>query len=269
METTLPELLLASMLVGAATLACRRWGNRIGGLVSALPAVVGPLLLITAQQHGAAFTARAANGTLLGLAGLGAFALAYGRAAVRAGWGVSLVAGWAAAAVVAAVAGSLGGGLGFPGGLAIAAVSLTFAYRALPPCAPEASISPDESRAWGGIALRMALTAALVAILAAAATLFGAVAGGMLAGLPVLASVLALATHRRDGAAATVALLRGMLSGMSGFVCFCVAVEALIVPAGIAAAFITATLATLGLHALLWRARDRGSALALLRRAFA
>lgn len=269
MQGILPELLLASTLVGAATLACRRWGNRIGGLVSALPAVVGPLLLITAQQHGAAFTTRAANGTLIGLAGLSAFALVYCRVAAHAGWQASLVSGWASAAVLATLAGSLGGSLGFPGGLVIAAVSLVLAYRAMPGCTPEAAAGPDDAIAWGAIALRMALTAALVAILAAAATLFGAVAGGILAGLPVLASVLAVCTHRRDGAGATIVLLRGMLSGMSGFVCFCVAVEMLIVPAGIAAAFAVATLAALGVHGMLWHARPGGSALRLLRRAFA
>jgi hypothetical protein len=253
------------MLVGAATLACRKWGNRIGGLVSALPAVVGPLLLITAQQHGAAFTARAANGTLIGLAGLSAFVLVYGRAAVHAGWRASLAAGWASGAVLAALAGSLGGGLGFPGGLVIATVSLALAYRAMPATGVR---ERGDAPGWAGIAIRMALTAVLVAMLAAAATLFGAVVGGILAGLPVLASVLAVATHRRDGAAATVTLLRGMLSGMSGFVCFCVAVELLVVPAGTAASFTAATLATLGLQGLLWHARARGTALRVLRRAF-
>jgi hypothetical protein len=250
-KTTLLDLLLASMLVGAATLACGRWGNRIGGLISALPAVVGPLLLITAQQHGEAFTARAANGTLLGLAGLGAFVLAYSTAAVYGGWGASLAAGWASAAVLAAVAGALGGELGFPAGLVIATVSLALAYSAMPSSAGQEPVSPSEAPGSREIALRMALTAALVATLAGAATLFGAVVGGLLAGLPVLASVLAVATHRRDGAAAAVALLRGMLRGMPGFVGFCVALELLIVPAGIAAAFTAATLLALAVECLL------------------
>jgi hypothetical protein len=61
------ELALAPALVAASTLACRRWGARIGGLLSAFPAVVGPVLLISEQQYGSAFTARAAVGTLLGL----------------------------------------------------------------------------------------------------------------------------------------------------------------------------------------------------------
>jgi hypothetical protein len=75
--------------------------------------------------------------------------------------------------------------------------------------------------------------------------------GGILAALPALASVLAVFTHRQDGAAAVVALLRGMLSGMAGFVGFCAVIAMLIVPAGTATAFATATLTAIGLQCLL------------------
>jgi hypothetical protein len=61
------QFVVAPGLVGAATLAARRWGLRLGGLVSAFPAIVGPLLLIAAHEHGTAFAAKAASGTLLGL----------------------------------------------------------------------------------------------------------------------------------------------------------------------------------------------------------
>src|SRR3954468_2789753 len=59
------EVVLAPALVGAATLAARRWGERTGGLVSAFPAIVGPGLLVTALEHGAAFAGRAASGALV------------------------------------------------------------------------------------------------------------------------------------------------------------------------------------------------------------
>ena len=103
MIRALPELLIAPLLVGGSTLACRRWGERAGGLVSAFPAVVGPVLLVVALDRGAAFSARAANGTLLGLATLASFALAYSRTARHGRWGVSLVAGWACAVAHAAM----------------------------------------------------------------------------------------------------------------------------------------------------------------------
>jgi hypothetical protein len=79
--------LLAPLLVAAATLAARRLGPRIGGVVSAFPAIVGPVLLIDLLEHGATFTARAAAGTLLGLVALAAFNAVYGLATGRgASW---------------------------------------------------------------------------------------------------------------------------------------------------------------------------------------
>ena len=129
MINTVLELLVAPALVGAATLAARRWGQKIGGLVSAFPAIVGPVLLIAALEHGATFAARAANGTLLGLVALAIFAVAYGWTATRAGWPGSLAAGWAVAGVTGLLVGAIAAGP--TGGLAAAAVSLGAAHRLL------------------------------------------------------------------------------------------------------------------------------------------
>src|SRR3954466_10717344 len=104
------EVVLAPALVGAATLAALRWGARAGGLVSAFPAIVGPVLLIAAMEHGAAFAARAANGTLLGLVALAGCALFYGRVAARAGWRSSLALGWATAGVLGLAVGAVAAG---------------------------------------------------------------------------------------------------------------------------------------------------------------
>jgi hypothetical protein len=244
------ELVVAPALVGAATLAARRWGQRIGGLVSAFPAIVGPVLLVAALEHGAAFAARAANGTLLGLVALAGFALTYGRVAARAGWPNSLVAAWAVAGVLGLGVGTLAAGP--PVGLLAAAASLLAAHRLLRGVSSGAL--PDEPvlPRWD-LPLRMALTALLAMSLTAAASRLGPVVGGVLAALPVLASILAVFTHARYGAAAVAELLRGMLGGMAGFVGFCALVAALAEPAGIAAAFAVATVAALAVQTALAR----------------
>jgi hypothetical protein len=240
------QLAVAPALVGAATLAARRWGQRTGGLVSAFPAIVGPVLLVAALDHGPAFAATAANGTLLGLVALAAFALAYGRVAERSGWRASLALAWAAAGLAGLAVAALAAGP--PAGLIAAAVSLAAAHRLLPRAriAVPAVVVPR----WD-LPLRMALTAALVVSLTAAANHLGPVVGGVLAALPALASVLTVFTHARHGAAAVVELLRGMLGGMAGFVCFCALVAALAERAGIAAAFVAATVAALAVQGTL------------------
>ncbi len=234
------QFVVAPLLVAAASVAARRWGHGIGGLVSAFPAIVGPLLLIGAHRHGASFAAQEATGVLLGLAALSGFALAYGWTAPRTSWPVSLAAGWAVAAVTAALAGAVGATL--PGALATAVASLALAHQGLPRAILAAS-SLEPPR--GDLALRMALTALLVVSLAALAGWLGPTAGGILAALPVLACILASFTHERHGGTAAAQLLRGMLSGMAGFVVFCALVATLVETAGVAVTFMAATGAAL------------------------
>ncbi len=245
MLATILELVVAPGLVGLATLASRRWSERVGGHVSAFPVIVGPVLLITAHEHGAAFAARAANGTLLGVVALSGFAVGYGRTARHSGSLVSLAVGWAFAAMLAVLAHAVP--LPSAGALALAAVSLAAAHHALG--AQSAGRVATAVPPWD-IPFRMALTALLVGSLAAAAGRVGPLVAGMLASLPVLACVLAVFTHRQQGGQAVLGLLRGMLSGMVAFVAFCEIVALLLVPVGVLAAFTTATLVAVGAEAL-------------------
>jgi hypothetical protein len=97
----------------------------------------------------------------------------------------------------------------------------------------------------------------LVVSLAAAASRFGPVVGGMLAALPALASILAVFTHERYGPLALAALLRGMLSGMAGFAVFCLLVAVLVDRAGVGATFAAAALAAVAVQAATVRAARR------------
>ena len=235
---------VAPVLVAAATVAARRWGHRVAGLVSAFPAIVGPVLLIGAERHGSLFAAQAAIGTLVGLAALSGFALACGRTALHASWPVSLAAGWAIAAATAALAASVDASL--LGALVIAVVSSALAYRALPRGALELSVLDAAARRSAAahgpyrVAGRLARGGGRMA---------GPTASGVLAALPVLACVLAGFTHARHGGAAATQLLRGMLGGMVGFVIFCALVAGLIEHAGVAATFLAATAAALAAQA--------------------
>ena len=245
-------VIVGPALVGAATVAARRWGQRVGGVVSALPAIVGPVLLISAERHGAAFAAQAAKGTLLGLAALSGFALVYGRIALRRSWPWSLAGAWVAAATVGAMLRPVDVGLVVA--FLIAASSLGLAHRGLPAVRLQEDV---DERSQFDLVLRMTLSAALILVLAAAAGPLGPKVGGILAALPVLACVLATFVHARLGGPAAVQLLRGMLSGMTGFVVFCVLVAGLIETVGVGATFAVASAAavvTQGLMLAAWSA---------------
>jgi len=246
-------LLVAPSLVGAATLAARRWGQRLGGLVSAFPAIAFAVLLIAAHEHGAAFAARAASGTLLGLLTLSVFVVIFGRTARTAPWPQCLLAGWIAVAAVAVFLRSAQ--LGPAASLAVATASLTAAFAALPKSHATTRHPPSLRYE---LPLRMAATAGLVAALSAAAAELGPHVGGILTALPVLASILAVFTLAQHGAPALHELLRGMVSGMAAFVVFCALVAVLVQPAGIVLAFAAAVLGALAAQAAAARSTARG-----------
>src|SRR3954452_19103631 len=158
MPPTVLAIALAPALVAASTLAARRWSEGVGGIVSAFPAIVGPVLLIGALDHGPAFAARSADGALLGLVALSGFLVAYERAARRVAWPLSVLAGWAAAALLTIAAGSIQDP-GLAGGLLLAVGSLVAAHRLMP---DEQSAQPPPPAPRWDLPLRMALTAALV-----------------------------------------------------------------------------------------------------------
>ncbi len=257
MLQTILAALSAAMLVAASTLAARRWGLRVGGVVSAFPAIVGPILVLVAVEHGPAAAARNADGTLLGLVGLAAFTAAYARAALRRGWTASLLGGWVAAAVAGLAAAAAGARAGALVGLLIAGISLWLAHRSLLAASLDQAALPLPSLPGTrtSIPARMAVTALIVIALAGSVSALGPLVGGILAALPVLASVLVVLAHREAGAMAAVALLRGTLAGMGGFVAFCLIVALLITRTPLVPAFAVATIVALVVQAPALRAR--------------
>lgn len=229
---------LAASLVGLSTIAGRRWGHEVAGLIGAFPLIVGPVLLLTAERQDAGAAAQTAVGTLLGLVALSGFALAYARSATRWRWPASVALGWAAAAALGILAGRTEAGLF--GALAAATLSIALARAALPGGSGTATtiVLPH----WE-LPARIGLTVVLIIALTAAGERLGPAVAGILAALPTLASVLAVFTHARCGPDALVSMLRGMLGGLAGFVVFCALIALLIVPAGATVAFLLATAA--------------------------
>src|SRR6478752_5729108 len=88
------KILLAPLCVVAVSLAGRRWGVAVAGVLGGLPVVAGPILLVVTLLHGRDFGAEAAAGTLLALAALTAFVVVYGRVAATSGAVRSVLCGW-------------------------------------------------------------------------------------------------------------------------------------------------------------------------------
>lgn len=231
------KLLLAPAFVVGASLAARRFGPRIGGLIAGLPVVAGPILLAYALAHGREFAATAAAATLLGLVSLITFVVVYGRLAGRFFWGASMLAGWLAFAA-ATVGFST---LSLPAGIALglAAAALLVGRASLP--RPGQHLSARATPPTWDLPMRAICALALVLTLTAVAGWLGPQLSGLLAPFPIIATVLATFTHAQHGTDDLFRLLRGLLSGFGAFALFCFTLAVALHRLDTAAAFILAT----------------------------
>ncbi len=234
MSLLLVKLTLAPALVVGSSLAGRRWGHEVSGLLVALPLVAGPILLITDLERGSRFGARAASAALLGLVALASFVVVFAHVSRRRGWLVAVGAGWLAFLTVA---------LGFATvvlpagvGLALAAGAYALAPRLMPPD-PHLDSSADAALPVWDLPARAIATALLVLGLTGAAAGLGPTLTGVLTPFPISNTVLAAFVLVLEGPAHANAFLRGFLRGAFGFVAFCFLVAVLLVPLGTAAAF--------------------------------
>lgn len=246
------KILLAPLCVVAVSLAGRRWGVAVAGVLGGLPVVAGPILLAMTLLHGTDFGADAAAGTLLALAALTAFVVVYGRVSPALGPIPSVFSGWAAFLLCVAILSLVEP----PPALSLVLVCACFAagLRVLPPLPlPPAAVAPP----WWDLPARALAALGLVLALTAASGALGAHLSGLLAPFPIVTSVLAVFTHAHGGVLAVGVLLRNFLFGFYGFAAFCFALAVALPAAATATAFGLATAAALAVQAMTFLLRPR------------
>lgn len=247
MTLLLVKLTLAPLLVVGSSLAARRWGATVAGLLVALPIVAGPVLLIVAIEQGSHFAARAASASLLGLAALAAFVVVFARVSRRGAWAPSLAAGWSAFIALALVSATVR----IAPGLAFVLALCAFALAALlMPRGLGAAPSRDGALPAWDLPARALATAVLVVCLTGAAGGLGARVTGALTPFPVAMSVLAAFVLAQRGPSTSSELLRGFLRGAAGFATFSLLVALLVIPAGPGLAFAIAFAAAVAVQLL-------------------
>ena len=134
--TLLTKLLLGPGLVVAASMAGRRWGSAVSGILVAIPIVLGPILLIITIEHGEAFGAEAATSSLLAMVALAVFVVAFERTGRTRRWEIATLAGWAAFLAVAVVLSEIDASPVVALVAAVAAFALALAVHRRPPRLP-------------------------------------------------------------------------------------------------------------------------------------
>ena len=234
------KLCLVPAFLLAISLAGKRWGPSMAGWLAGLPVVTGPILFFLAMEHGAGFASSAAAASLSAVFASVSFSLAYAHAARRVGWPSALAAALAAWALAAWCLSTVPASPWYA--LAIAILTLAAAPRLFP--AARAATEPRPFRAVE-LACRMAAGAMLTVGVTWVSGSAGQGWSGLLAVFPVLGIVLAVFSHRSQGAGYAAALLRAMAAGLSSFVAFCFALSVALPVWGLPGAFAAATAAAL------------------------
>ena len=244
MNTFSLKLTVAPLLILAASLASRRWGEIVGGWFIGLPLTSAPVCFFLALDQGVGFAAGASLGCLAGAASEAGFGLAYSFVARRSGWPAALAAASLGFAVCGAVFATAALAL-WP--LAAVAIIALAGALCLMPRLGRGEAAPPRPPRWD-IPARMIVATTLVLGLTTLAPLVGPRMSGLLATYPVFAAVLAAFSQHGRGAAAAVQVLRGLLIGLFAFTGFFAVLASTVQPLGIAPAFAMATLVALAIQ---------------------
>lgn len=174
------KLLLAPALVVLSSLATRRWGPRLGGILVTIPIVAGPILLIICLEHGPAFAAQAAVASTLANVALAVFALALIVTVGRVPWWAAQMIAVASVLLVDLVLAQIS----VPAWVALLAAILAlhgvqYVLRGQPDIPVVSTGLP-----WWDLPLRAVATAALVFAVTEAAEFAGPNFSGVLAPFP-------------------------------------------------------------------------------------
>ncbi|MDA3626517.1 hypothetical protein OU415_13810 [Saccharopolyspora sp. WRP15-2] len=246
------KLFLSPALVVSSTLAGRRWGPEIAGILVGLPVVAGPILFITHLQHGADFTSRAAASSLLGLVSIAVFAVVFSHVAGHFGWLVTLIASWAAV-LLSDFALSFVDVTG-PAALACTLAAATVAIVLLPEAEPERFDERVQSSPSWDLPGRALATGTLVITVTTVSGALGPSWTGLLAPFPIAISVVVAFSHAQSGPAAAIRTLTGALTSLFSFAPFCLLLSALVRPVG-GAAFVLSAAAAVAVQLLVVRVR--------------
>lgn len=231
------KLILTPALIVAVSLAARRWGPKNGGLAAGLPLTSAPVSAFLVAEQGADFAAKAAVGTVAGVASVGAFCFTYSLLAKRWGWvvctSVSILCFLLVSGILRLVA------LDLIASALVTAGVLSAVLAFFPRAVTRRVVT--QRPPWDLPGRAVAATA-LVLLLTGAAPILGAHLSGLISPFPVFANVLAAFSHAHDGPGASTLLLKGIVLASFAFESFFLVVGWGLVHWGIGLTYAIATL---------------------------
>lgn len=230
------KMVLVAAIVVSGSLAAQKAGPFVGGLIATLPISAGPAYIVLALDHGPAFIAESAEGSVSTNAVTVIFAMTYAVLARRGAGGLGSIAGAIGVWLLAAFAiRTMTPPLWF--GLLVNVAALCVGVplaRRFSQVAIPVSHGPRPI----DLMLRALAVATLVGVLSVVSWHIGAVASGILALFPIVISSILVVTHRAIGGPAAGAVAASSVYGLAGFAAALAAVHLAAVPFGSTAALL-------------------------------
>ncbi|MGB8179263.1 MAG: hypothetical protein WCF63_03775 [Acidimicrobiales bacterium] len=233
------RVLLAPLAVVAGTLAQRRFGYAVSGLILGLPLTSLPLLWLVALQHGTAFASSMTGALLVGSIAEAVVLWLYARLTIHLSPSLALVAALGAFALAAEAVNLLRLSALLAG--LITAVGFAAALRWWPATSGDLAASQGRSRLW----LRVTMSAVFTIVLVALAGRLGPVLAGLIDALPAMSLMMAFTTHQDHGSGASSRFLHGVTRGSFSYLAAMIVLAELLRTGDLLLAFVAALVAAL------------------------
>ncbi|UFH56314.1 hypothetical protein [Spirosoma sp. KNUC1025] len=215
MNLLLIKVTVIPAVIALVTLATRKWGNKIGGLIGSMPWTAGPILLFFLLEQGKVFGIHSIQGTMTGIMALISFCLSYSVFSRNLSWLPTLLLSYGIYAVTALLFIYLELNLVVSYVLVIGYVLVALRFFPVP-----IETSTNTRRLPFDIPIRMAVATLFVLLITGLANMLGPRWSGLLTPFPIMTSVLAIFSHMLQGSNAAILTLRGLVIGLLGFTTF-------------------------------------------------
>ncbi|ADB37533.1 hypothetical protein [Spirosoma linguale] len=215
MNVLLLKVTLMPSVIALITLAIRKWGGKIGGLIGSMPWVAGPILFFFILEQGKPFGIYSIQGSMIGILALISFCVSYSAFSRRFRWLPTLLLAYAAYTLTALVFNYLQLNLYVSYALVIVSVLLSLRFYPVPngPLVSTRRLPFD-------IPIRMVVATLFVLAVTGLAGILGPKWSGILTPFPIMTTILAIFSHTLQGSTATISTLRGLVIGLLGFTTF-------------------------------------------------
>jgi hypothetical protein len=225
------RIVIGPLGVLGGTVAQRRLGPAVGGLVIGLPLTSLPLLWLVALQRGGAFTGSMTNAILIGSISEGFVLWFYAKMTARSTPMVALLGALGVFAVSVTTVGMFHFSAVIAGLLTSAGLVLALRWW------PESSTDLVTENVRSRLVLRVIAATVFTIVIVTMAGKFGALLSGLVDALPMTTLLMAFMTHQEQGSDATTQFIRGVLRGSFSWVISTVVLAAVLATGHVALAF--------------------------------